>query len=170
MVTTIKYLTKLILVLFILPFISQLLLRARVSPLAKDLLVARCCIVVTAIGTFGIALATTPAMLFAFLVPFAFLEGFNASVKSLLAQLAEDGQTAILFTAVGALESVGTIVAVPAMASIFGVGLRWGEQWYGLVFVLAGLMFSIAAMIVLGVRLHGQDRVEQESEATIGAE
>lgn len=153
MVTTIKYLTKLILVLFILPLISQLLLQARVSALAKDLLIARCCIVVTAIGTFGIALAATPAMLFTFLVPFAFLEGFNASVKSLLAQLAGDSQTAILFTAVGALESLGTIIALPAMASIFSVGLRWGEEWYGLAFMLAGLMFSITAVIVLGVRL-----------------
>lgn len=117
--------------------------------------------ILTAIGTFGIALAATPAMLFTFLVPFAFLEGFNASVKSLLAQLAGGGQTAILFTAVGALESVGTIVAVPAMASIFGVGLRWGEEWYGLAFMLAGLMFSITAVIVLGVRLHDCEKNNQ---------
>lgn len=164
MVITIKFLTKLILVLFILPFISQVLLRARVSPLAKDLLLARCCIVVTVIGTFGIALAATPAVLFAFLPLFAFLEGFNASVKSLLAQLAGSDRTAILFTAVGVLENVGILLAGPAIAGTFSVGLRWGEQWYGLAFMVAGLMFSVAAMIVLIIRISHQDKVEQNCD------
>lgn len=136
------------------PVITQVLLQAQVSPLSKDLLLARCCIIVTVIGTFGIALATTPAILYAFLVLFAFLEGFNASIKSLLAQLAGNGQIAILFTAVGVLENIGTLIAGPAMASIFGIGLQWGEQWYGLVFMVAGLMFSITTIIILGVRFH----------------
>lgn len=148
--------------MFILPFISQILLRAQVSPLAKDLLLARYCIVVTVIGTFGIALAATPAVLLACLVPFAFLEGFNASVKSLLAQLAGSDRTAILFTAVGVLENIGVLLAGPAIAGSFTVGLRWGEQWYGLPFMVAGLMFGVAAIMIIGVRISSQAGVDRD--------
>lgn len=162
LVITLRFLSKLILVLFVLPVASHLLLRAHVSPLAKDLLLARCCIVITAVGAFGIALAATPAVLVVFLVPFAFLEGFNATVKSFLAQLAGGGRTAIVFTAVGVLENVGVLLAGPAIAGTFSVGLRWGEQWYGLPFAVAGAMFSVAAVMVLSIRIYSEDAAERE--------
>ncbi|OAQ59144.2 MFS transporter [Pochonia chlamydosporia 170] len=162
LVITLRFLSKLILVLFVLPVASHLLLRAHVSPLAKDLLLARCCIVITAVGAFGIASAATPAVLVVFLVPFAFLEGFNATVKSFLAQLAGGDRTAIVFTAVGVLENVGVLLAGPAIAGTFSVGLRWGEQWYGLPFAVAGAMFSVAAVMVLSIRIYSEDAAERE--------
>ncbi|KAK2597371.1 hypothetical protein QQS21_005995 [Conoideocrella luteorostrata] len=153
LVLSVKAFSKLVLVLLVLPLISQTLIQAEVSPPRKDLLLARYCIVLAALGAFGIAFSPSVVILMVCLVPFALSEGFDASIRSLIVQRATaNGQVAIIFAVVSLLENLGIMVAGPGMAYAFRIGLGLGQQWYGLPFIVAGVLMMTAAVIVLSLR------------------
>ncbi|GAB0133073.1 hypothetical protein EsDP_00001489 [Epichloe bromicola] len=164
---SVKAFSKLALVLVILPLVSQALIRAKVPPRRKDLLIARWCVVLAMAGAFGIAFASNAAVLLCFIVPFSLTEGFDASIKSLLAQVAGDGQVAVLFSVVSLLENLGIMVAGPGMAYAFRLGLRWGGAWFGLPFIVAGVIMAFAAAIVLSVRVEDMEHGNPDCQAVI---
>lgn len=162
---SVKAFSKLALVLIVLPLVSQALVRAKVPPRKKDLLIARWCVVFAMAGAFGIAFASNAAVLVCFIVPFSLTEGFDASIKSLLAQVAGDGQLAVLFSVVSLLENLGIMVAGPGMAYAFRLGLQWGGAWLGLPFIVAGVIMAFAAAIVLSVRVEDMEHGNLDSQA-----
>ncbi|KAK2593186.1 hypothetical protein QQS21_009115 [Conoideocrella luteorostrata] len=111
---SIKAVTKLVLVLLILPLVSLKLSQAKVSASRNNALMARYCIILAALGRSNIA---------------------------------------IIFSMVSVLENLAVMLAGPGVAFLFQVGLRWGSQWYGLPFMVAGALMGIAAIIVLSVSL-----------------
>ncbi|KAM3506931.1 hypothetical protein MY11210_007362 [Beauveria gryllotalpidicola] len=48
--------------------------------------------------------------------------------------------------------ATGAILAGPVMASAFRVGLQWGQPWYGLPFLAAGLLQLFTLLILIYVR------------------
>lgn len=145
---------NLVLLVVILPAISQVLLfRYRLSPIAKDALLARAGLMALLIGTFGIGFSSTSSMLITTLVIYSLGYGYDSSLRSLLIALAGEQHTAMLFTAMSVLQNIGMLIAGPLMAWAFRVGLRWGGVWIGLPFIATGCLLSCAACIVFGVRL-----------------
>ncbi|KAK2600216.1 hypothetical protein QQS21_005012 [Conoideocrella luteorostrata] len=154
---SIKYFTKLILTVLILPLVSEAVLRMTGSSLRRDLLLSRYCILITVVSTFGIGTTSSATVLYALLVPFSLIEGYSAAIKTLLTQLTNDGETAILFSTIAVLENIGLLLAGPGFAAAFRLGLQWGEGWSGLPLLLAALVFSVATIIVFSVKLDAED-------------
>lgn len=121
---------------------------------------ARGSILVLIGGAFGIGLATTPPSLIIGLSLFSLGSGFNLSARSLLATVASGHHVAMLYTTVTFVEVAGLFVASPALAAFFRIGLKWGGFWVGLPFLSAGCLFTLAAVIFIGVSFSDADRAD----------
>lgn len=148
----------------ILPFATQVLLaRFGLSPLLKDLWLARGGIVTLIIGAFCIGLANSSPLLVFGLIIYSLGYGYGPAVRGLVVTMAEGRQTGLLFTSMSLLESIGLLVAGPLLAATFKVGMGWGSVWIGLPFISAGLCLLCAAAIVLVIRV-GQPKASAEWE------
>jgi hypothetical protein len=58
-----------------------------------------------------------------------------------------------LYNTIAVTETIGTIIAGPLLSMSFRRGLEMGGLWIGLPFIIAGVLFSAAAIIVYIVRL-----------------
>ncbi|KFG83653.1 hypothetical protein MANI_015986 [Metarhizium anisopliae] len=133
----------------ILPLTSQLLLRKlSLSPVHKDVWMARASAMFLLLGAFCLGLAPTLETFLSSLVIFTVGIGYNLILRSLIASYAKDDKTGLMFTAISVSEGLGGLIAGPIMAMLFRVGLNLGRAWIGLPFLFAGLLFSTSTLIV----------------------
>lgn len=152
MLLSVRSVAQLGLILVILPALAQfLLVKVRLAPLAKDVWMARGSIIVLILGAFVIGLAASPAWLVVGLVLFALGSGFSASAKSLLAAVAKGHDVGMLYTTVSFVEMSGLLIASPLLAASFRIGMELGGGWVGLPFIAAGGLFTLAAVIMMGM-------------------
>lgn len=138
------------------PFATQVLLaRLGLSPLHKDLWLARAGIVTLVVGAFGIGLASSSPLLVIGLMIYSLGYGYGPAVRGVVVTMAEGRQTGLLFTSMSLLECLGLLVSGPLLAATFKLGMGWGGVWIGLPFITAGLCLLCAAVIVLGIRVDG---------------
>ncbi|POR35886.1 Uncharacterized protein TPAR_03920 [Tolypocladium paradoxum] len=138
----------------ILPVVSQLLAKASsLTPLMKDLWLARGSILLLVTGSFGLGLAPTSSTMIANLVLYSLGTGYGAAIRSLLTGAVHGEHTGLLYAMMSFLENTGSLIAGPLLALTFRVGLDSGGVWIGLPFIGAGFLFSLAAAIVFGVGL-----------------
>ncbi|KAL8351422.1 hypothetical protein RB601_000556 [Gaeumannomyces tritici] len=154
MLMTARSLANLVLFVAVFPALGRLCLgRLRMSPLRKDLSLAR---VAGAVGTLGallVAVSPTPGALMCSLVIFSFGYGFAPFIRSLLNALVEQRHLAMLNSCISFLEMCGTLVAAPGLSAALGLGVRLGGPWVGLPFMLAALGFAAATATVCAFRL-----------------
>ncbi|KAK3180627.1 hypothetical protein K4F52_007977 [Lecanicillium sp. MT-2017a] len=160
---SIKTFTRLALVTVIMPLISQALTATKMAPVVRDARIALWSLLGTITGAFGIAAASSAALLVPFLALFALDDVYMATMHSLLALLAPQDAVATLFSVMGVLRALGMMIAGPSMAAAFRIGLNWGKEWVGLPFVVAGALMSIAAVIVLQVPVRATDQSSPDS-------
>ncbi|KAK5998271.1 Putative NADP-dependent oxidoreductase YfmJ [Cladobotryum mycophilum] len=148
---SIQAFTSLLLLILILPSLSHLLVtKLHISPLVKDLWFARAIILAMVLGAFGMALASTSLPFMASVVLFSVGTSYNLVCRSLLSAISQGQHIAMLYTAIGFLETGGALIAGPFLAAMYRIGLNWGGVWLGLPFISAGIMFAFAG-VVLGV-------------------
>lgn len=58
-----------------------------------------------------------------------------------------------LYAIISVMEGIGNLIAAPGMAWAFRIGLRWGQEWLGLPFGFAALLFALVLLIVFSVRV-----------------
>ncbi|EHK18451.1 uncharacterized protein TRIVIDRAFT_158459 [Trichoderma virens Gv29-8] len=168
LLSSISAFVNLVLLAAILPALSQVLLfKYRLSPVAKDALLARAGMVALTIGAFGIGFSNTTAMLMTTLVIYSLGYGYESSLRSLLIALAGEQHTAMLFAAMSVLQNIGMLIAGPLMAWAFRVGLRWGGAWIGLPFISTGCLLTCATCIVFGVRLTDSTATRRNSRSSL---
>ncbi|KID94349.1 Major facilitator superfamily, partial [Metarhizium majus ARSEF 297] len=133
----------------ILPLTSQLLSRKlSLSPVHKDVWMARASATFLLLGAFCLGLAPTLETFLSSLVIFTVGIGYNLILCSLIASYAKDDKTGLMFTEIPVSEGLGGLIAGPIMAMLFRVGLNLGRAWIGLPFLFAGLLFSTSTLIV----------------------
>lgn len=160
--------------LFILPWISRILLR-KMSSTQKDLRLARYSIVFFTLGTLGIGLAPSIPTLIISLVVQAAGAGFLFATRSLITSLIRREQTAKLFTVIEILQSVGSVIASLVITNVFRLGIDLGGVWIGLAWFMTSALFVMVGVAVWLVRIpkvvdedehwdehgHGQGRDDQ---------
>ncbi|KAK3497675.1 major facilitator superfamily domain-containing protein [Neurospora hispaniola] len=185
---TIPNFTSLITLLFILPFVSSLLLGTSspllftfssslssdtshassgthfyhlnltpLTPLQKDLHLARASSLLLTLGCLLIALATTRLGFTSGMILFALGSGLGSTLRSLLNALVDEEHMGLLNSVVGWLEMVGIMVAGPVLAEGMSEGLRKGGGWVGLPFWMAGGLLTGASGLVWVVQAGGED-------------
>ncbi|EGX95999.1 Major facilitator superfamily transporter [Cordyceps militaris CM01] len=140
----------------VLPALSWLMLRANLSALRKDLWLARGSGGLQVLGSFLTALAPTGGTFVAAIALYECNRGYMPSMVSVIVSVAERSagitQQSTVYACVSTMSATGAMLAGPVMASAFRVGLQWGQSWYGLPFLAAGLLQMCAFLILVCVR------------------
>ncbi|OAA40485.1 Major facilitator superfamily transporter [Beauveria brongniartii RCEF 3172] len=141
----------------VLPALSWLMLRrdGGMSALQKDLWLARGSGCVQVLGSFLTALAPTGPAFVAAIALYECNRGYMPSMVSVIVSVAERAgiaQQTTVYACVSTMSATGAMLAGPVMASAFRVGLQWGQSWYGLPFLAAGLLQLFTLLILIYVR------------------
>jgi hypothetical protein len=142
---------KLVLSWFILPWLSSYL-ATRVSPMKKDLMIVQGSAWILVAGAATIAMAATPGIFFAGVFIMAMGWGFGAALCSLAIGLLPSS-VGTLTTLIGLAGSIGSLLAVPALAAAFRIALGLDEVWWGLPYMIAAAIFVIAAALTYGISI-----------------
>ena len=81
--------------------------------------------------------------------------GATALIRSLLSSLVLRDEVGRLFAVMSLVWTAAMLVASPVVAKLFSEGLRRGGVWAGLPFLVAGLLFVVAAGAMWSVDLGG---------------
>ncbi|KAM3435657.1 hypothetical protein NHJ13734_005464, partial [Beauveria thailandica] len=81
--------------------------------------------------------------------------GYMPSMVSVIVSVAKRAgiaQQTTVYACVSTMSATGAMLAGPVVASAFQVGLQWGQSWYGLPFLAAGLLQLFTLLILIYVR------------------
>lgn len=134
------------------PAASEALVAAKILPERKDIWLARTCLLTTVLGLFGVALSANLVQLGGSLAMYGTLVAYQGAMKSLMTQIFGNENIGLLFAAVSLVDSVGNLGTAPALAWLFNLGLRWGQAWYGLPYLVFASIMSVAVMMLFAVR------------------
>lgn len=118
-----------------------------------NLYLARICILTSSIGAFVIGLSENISFLVVGLGLFTLSYGYPMLIRGLLASIIDSRHAGVMYTTISLFESMGTIVAGPLLSVSFRQGMKWGEAWLGLPFLLTGVLFGSATVGILSVGL-----------------
>jgi MFS family permease len=82
-------------------------------------------------------------------------------VRSLITSLVSKEHYGVLFAGISTMVYGGVIIGGPLLAEMFSLGMKLGEFWMGLPFLVAGGFFAMALISISAVKL---TRVEDEDE------
>ncbi|KFY22348.1 hypothetical protein V493_06656 [Pseudogymnoascus sp. VKM F-4281 (FW-2241)] len=154
-------------ILVFLPVVSHLLTRPRgpaFSTRAKDYLLAVLSAGAMVIGCILLALSPPLELVLTALAIFSLGSGFMGLCRALITELVPGDQVASLYTAVGIVEVLGSVVGGPVLAKLYGIGLKWGGIWRG------GPFWVVAAVGVWCIgALLGARRVERKKGKDVDA-
>lgn len=131
--------------LYIIPSMSRYLLRY-MKPDAKDLQLARLSVLLLVVGTLGIALAPSIAILIPSLILQTGGSGFVYLIRSLIATLVGKEEMARLFTAIEILQAAGNVVSSLTITTVFQAGLKMGGPWVGLAWMVTSILFAVVGV------------------------
>lgn len=136
---------------FILPALSTFCLnRLHLSPLSKDLWLARYSCLALILADTVLTFSSTPALYTSGLVLLAGGCGLGPLIRGLLNALVEPHHVGILNTVVGILETAGIMVGSPVFSWSFRKGMEMGGAWIGLPFA-AGTVITCGATVIVWV-------------------
>jgi MFS family permease len=141
-----------------LPGVNYVLLHfLRLPAHHTDLWIARGSIVLTMVSFLIMGIAAHPALLILGLLVYNLGTGYSPAMRSVSIHAA-GGQSSPdigrLFALIAIVESLGALVAGPAIAGIFDWGIRLGEPWIGAPFVASAvvLVFVTALTFAISVK------------------
>ncbi|PIG85350.1 MFS multidrug transporter [Aspergillus arachidicola] len=137
---------------FILPQISERL-RASISILQSDLLLARISVMLLALGLFGIGLSSSINTLIPSLLLHAAGAGFVLITRGLITGLASREETARLYTLIEATQSIGEVTASLYITNSLNWGLGRGGLWIGLPWLIVSFLLALIALVLGMLRL-----------------
>jgi hypothetical protein len=98
--------------------------------------------------------------------------GFTPAARSLVTTMVDPSHVGLLYTTISVLDTLGGLVAGPAVSFAFRKGLRLGGPWIGLPFLVsAGLFVAVAAVVwVVRVRPAGYEPLASRDGVENGEE
>ncbi|KAI1129245.1 major facilitator superfamily domain-containing protein [Nemania abortiva] len=151
---------SIIMTLFILPWISGLLIdpatpakwRAK-NEQYRDLSLARWSYAILFIGALTLGLSPTLGGFVFGLLLMAIGSGFGSLSKSLMSIYVDPAHRSRLFSLVGMVEVLGSVFSQPLLAGLFSLGLRWHGEWIGLPYLGLAALIALSAFLMLFVRI-----------------
>jgi hypothetical protein len=170
--------TNLVAIVVYIPLVNVVLLRyVNLPPYVADLWIARGSIILTAISFLIIGLASHPALLILGLLVHNLGTGFSAAMRSVCVHVI-GGQSSSnigkLMSTIAIVESLGAVIAGPLLNQMFQWGMQVGNEWLGLPFLAAMVMFVGISIITFIVDVNssaaGYDKVPSEDDDQVGEE
>ncbi|KAK0663415.1 major facilitator superfamily domain-containing protein [Cercophora samala] len=135
----------------ILPSASNVLLYClHLGESVKDMRITQACGVFFALGAGIIFLAKAWLPLVAGQVIFAIGFVYKVSIRSLVIQMVKQRQLGTALAAIAISIQAGSIVGAPLLAATFQWGMRLGNLWLGMPFLVAAA-FSVVALLAISI-------------------
>jgi len=168
----------------IMPFVMRLLLLRLKNPQMVDLKVAQNAIIFLIVGSITMGLAPSiPTFaigksrlhfLFASqgliiarrlaLVVYCLGSGYYSAIRSFVTSLVEKDEIGLLYTVIGMIDSIGTLVATPLVTIAFSFGVRTGGLLMGLPFFVVGALYMFSGVMTWCLKATKIDEDEEEEE------
>ncbi|KAF2720183.1 MFS general substrate transporter, partial [Polychaeton citri CBS 116435] len=135
---------NIVLYLMIVPYLTSYIMKVRnCTSQAKDLYLARASLALQAIGwactgasgsitTFALGTATNTLG-----------SGASLFLRSLSSTLVPRSKVASVYSLISAIDTAGSMLGAPLLASLFEKGMKWKTFWLGLPFYMIGLFSAI---------------------------
>lgn len=131
----------------LLPGLSYILIqKLQLSSKDKDLLLAKCSIVLLVFGALLIAASDKIGLTIIGLIIWTFGTGFLSLVRSLITTLVDEEHIGRLYAAISIVQTIATLAAGPMLAGLYTLGLRWQGSWVGLPFFLLSIVSFLACV------------------------
>lgn len=156
LLTTLKTVSQVVALTVIFPILNEMILKRGISPIRKDLILARIGTFSSVLGFFGIALAySSPGLILSFIV-YGLNQAADPAIRSLLVVIAaqhktRDSGSGSLFAVVNLFENLGLVLTGPLLAITFRWGLSLGGVWLGLPLMLSGVLMIVVLAVLFGV-------------------
>lgn len=126
--------------LVLLPLLCRALpRRIREHPLRRDLLLSRVSILFVLAACLLVAFAPVPAVLILGFIAYGLGSGLPSQIRALATGVIEPHTVATLTTMISSMEALAGLVSAPVLGWLLSCGLKLGDAWMGLPFlVLAG--------------------------------
>ncbi|QSZ36753.1 hypothetical protein DSL72_006636 [Monilinia vaccinii-corymbosi] len=147
LILSLRALINILLLLILIPTFSSLLIKTfHFSSTHKDLLLARISSLFLICGALTIAISPSLHLTTIALVIYTLGTGFVSLVRSLITSLVDEQHVARIFAMIAVVETSSALVAGPAVAGLYELGLMWRSEWTGWL----GLPF-VGLAVVCGV-------------------
>ncbi|KAF2279648.1 MFS general substrate transporter [Westerdykella ornata] len=143
--------TNLVALTVFVPGVNMFLLRViRLPAHWADLWLARSSIILSTLSFVIMGIAAHPALLVLGLLVFNLGTGYNAALRSVSIHVV-GGQSSPdigrLFAVIAIVESIGVMIAGPALAAIFEWGIELGEPWIGIPFLATAAVHGAVTFV-----------------------
>lgn len=155
--------TSLVLLVVLVPGISHILTsRFHMSAASKDLLLCRVSTVINIVGALIVGLAGSMPLVIAGVVVFAMGGGFMLGALSIVSLMAPPGKASTMYATVNVLMSMGVMIAAPAVAAFFKLGMRLGGMFIGLPYFIVAGTYVVTLILLAFVRVDNRKAVDVE--------
>jgi hypothetical protein len=159
---------NLFVLVILMPALSQLILGASHLPVAyTDKTLTQINAAFLVIGSLTIFLAPSPPVMILGQILFALGSAFAVTARSLVTSLTEKKHLATVYTGVTVARYAGALAGAPLLATTFRWGLKWGNAWVGLPFLVVSGLFASALLLVSASSVEPIERFSESSEETI---
>jgi MFS family permease len=125
----------------------------RTNSLGKDKSTTQITLALAVTGSLVMFWANTPATLCVGLFLFALGHGFSVPARSLVTALVDQKHLGLLYSMISTVVYAGACIASPLFAKSFSWGMKLGEAWYGMPFLVASGLFAVALFAISAIRL-----------------
>lgn len=155
--------------LALLPILSQLMTKSGMSAATKDAWIARVGLLLVIGSYFIIGVAEKFGVFLFGNVLTALSLGVEPAMRSLMVIISDKAGVGALFAMLQVVGVVGIMISGPLAALLFRTGLRWGDKWLGLPFLLAAAVVVPTAIVMFTMRFDDKQK-RRTSEETEDAE
>ena len=78
--------------------------------------------------------------------------GQDSVLRSMATDMVDPSGVSIVYSAITMLRAIGGSISGPIYAGLYSAGMGAGNKWMGLPFVVAGLLFAVACLLLLTLR------------------
>ncbi|KAF5876927.1 putative mfs multidrug protein [Botrytis fragariae] len=172
LILSLRALINILLLLLLIPFLSSFLItKFHFSSTHKDLLLARISSIFLILGALTIAISPSLRLTIIGLIIYTLGTGLVSLVRSLITGLVDQKHVARIFALIAVVETSSSLLAGPAVAGLYELGLIWRGEWtgwLGLPFVGLALVCGVGSVGVWGVKGLGKMSLERKREVEVG--
>ncbi|KAJ5199435.1 hypothetical protein N7491_000007 [Penicillium cf. griseofulvum] len=137
-------------VLLILPVVNRFLINSRrPASVTTDLKFARGSILLSALGSAGMALASSPIPFAISIALYGLGGGYSQSIRAILTATTPSEHRSIIYSVMGMMETLGTLLGAPLWPLMYQFGLELAGPWVALPFLATAVLFGIVLITLL---------------------
>ncbi|KAF2793899.1 MFS general substrate transporter [Melanomma pulvis-pyrius CBS 109.77] len=140
---------ELITLLIFLPLVESFLLGRGFSNFSRINYIAQGSVAALAVGALCLGFAPVVGLAIVGIIVMALGTGQDSTLRSMATDMVDASGLSIVYSAITMLRAIGGSISGPIYAGLYDVGMRNSGVWLGLPFMTAGLLFTVAFLLLI---------------------